>query len=243
MKTIREKAKAYVESLDYKTLNDWAIKDHTSQTHMWVQVYPDGQVSETEEADNNTTHWIDYPDKEVLSVYEISTASCEPCNCDICCMYRHYEDCDGDKEEFLYSHSEDDWDYCQENTLEQALRDCDYLKSTSDIREEMLDAIDEIYYGYFDDENVKKMIWEEYNASSQDTYLDEDNAADCKVVYENGAYNIRVLKTFENDEDHFFSGEDEDFVIIDGKYPEIDSFLLYNCTLKEAIDYVEAEIN
>lgn len=154
MKTIREQAKENVHKLSNDTLNDWAVSEHTSNTHRWVEVHPDGQVSETEEADNNSSHWIDYPNKEVASIYEISTASCEPCNCDICCMYRHYEDCDGDKEEFLYSHSEEDLEYCQENTLEQALRDNDSLKSASDIRDEMLDAIDEIYYGYFDDETV-----------------------------------------------------------------------------------------
>lgn len=91
----------------------------------------------------------------------------------------------------------------------------------------------------FGDGIPQKMTWEEYNASSQDTYLDEDNPADCKVVYENDAYDIRVFKTFENDEDHFFSGEDEDFVIIEGKYPEHESFLLCKCTLQEAIDYIE----
>ena len=151
MKTIREQAKDFVNGLDYDTVNEWTIAQHSSMTHMWVQVYPDGQVSETEEADNNTTHWIDYPDKQVASIYEISRATAEPCGCDICTMYRHFEE--EDKEDFIAMYGEEDWEYCNETPYEEALRDCDMLKRNSDILHEMLDAIDNIDYGYFDDEN------------------------------------------------------------------------------------------
>lgn len=237
MKTIREKAKENVQNLDYDTLNDWAVSAHTSRTHRWVEVHPDGDVSETEEADNNTTHWVDYPNKEVASIYEISAESCEPCNCDICCLYQDYED--GDKEEFLCGHSEEDWEYCQENTLEQALRDNDSLKSASDIRDEMLDNIDEIYYGYFDDETVKKMTWEEYNNSLQNSYLDEENSADQDVVFSNDTYIIRMFKAISHDNDHYFTGEDEDFAIIESKDSLFDSYLIYGCTLSDVISYAK----
>ncbi len=238
MKTIREKAKENVQELSYETLHDWAVSEHTSRTHRWVEVHPDGDVSETEEADNNTTHWVDYPNKEVASIYEISAESCEPCNCDICCLYQDYED--GDKEEFLCGHSEEDWEYCQENTLEQALRDNDSLKSASDIRDEMLDNIDEIYYGYFDDETVKKMTWEEYNSSEQNAYLDEENSADQDVVFSNDTYIIRMFKAISHDNDHYFTGEDEDFAIVESKDGSFDSYLLYGCTLSDAIYYIKA---
>lgn len=87
-------------------------------------------------------------------------------------------------------------------------------------------------------DNPIKMTWEEYNASEQDTYLDEDNAADQDVVYSNDTYEVRVFKTYSEESGHYFSGEDEDFVIVDSKDGSQESYLLYGCTLQEAIDYI-----
>lgn len=86
--------------------------------------------------------------------------------------------------------------------------------------------------------NPKVMTWEEYNSSNQDAYLDEDNAADQDVVYSNDTFDVRLFKAVPHDSDHYFTGEDEDFAIIDGKDGSV-SYLLYGCTLREAIKYIE----
>lgn len=86
---------------------------------------------------------------------------------------------------------------------------------------------------------LQKMTWDEYNASEQDTYLDDDNAADQEVVYTNDTYEVRVFKTYSEESGHYFLGEDEDFVIVDSKDGSRESFLLYGCTLEDAINYIE----
>lgn len=86
-----------------------------------------------------------------------------------------------------------------------------------------------------------KMTWEEYKSSNQDTYLDDENTADQEVVYSDDVHEIRVFKAISHDESHVFSGEDEDFVIVESKYGADDSYLLYGCTLQEAINYVVGE--
>ena len=85
----------------------------------------------------------------------------------------------------------------------------------------------------------KKMTWDEYNSSEQNTCLDEDNAADQDVVYSNDTYEVRVFKTYSEESGHYFSGEDEDFVIVDSKDGSRESFLIYGCTLEDAINYIE----
>ena len=86
------------------------------------------------------------------------------------------------------------------------------------------------------------MTWGEYNSSVQDSYLDEENAADQDVVFSNDLYEIRVFKTINHEDSHFFNGEDEDFAIIDSKDGSQESYLLYGCTLSEAINYIQADI-
>lgn len=154
MATLRENAIQQVKDMEYDYLRSLVIKSHDTNSHKWMEVTPDGNVHETEEADNNTTHWIDYPNKEVATIFNINNESCEACNCDICVMYRHAED---GKEAFIedYGHTEEEWDYCNETSLDDAIlefeRDNDGLDGES-IREQMIDAIEEIDYGYFDDE-------------------------------------------------------------------------------------------
>ena len=155
MKTNREKAIEYVNAMDIDNLEDMVVRTHGNLTHQWVEVYPNGIVHETEEPDNNTSHWIDYPNKAVANIYDICRESAEPCNCDICTMYRDFEDMD--KEDFIECYSEEDWDYCNENSREEAILNFESDNgglSGEDIREQMVDAIKGIEYGYFDDEDT-----------------------------------------------------------------------------------------
>lgn len=149
--TLREQAIQAVKDIDYEALKDMLVRSHTCTTHQWMEVHPDGTISETEEADNNTRHYISYPDKEVANIYNISDANCG-CNCDICTLYNHFESLT--KEEFLDIHNEDDLEYCKDYTREQAIYDVctDNGACPEDIREWMLYVIEEIEYGYFDDE-------------------------------------------------------------------------------------------
>ena len=149
---LREKAIESVRQISDNQLKQVLIDSHLCMNHKWVCVYPDGSISETEEADNNTTHWVSYPEKEVVNIYTISTATCEPCNCDICVEFRHFERLD--KQEFIEAYGEDEWNYCNETELENAI--LEYCRdngiSQYDIVDEMIDNIEGIEYGYFDDE-------------------------------------------------------------------------------------------
>lgn len=150
----RQRALDAAYDWDIDNLNDMVVRSHDGSTHQWVECEPDGDIHKTEEVDNNTTHWIDYPNKAVASIYNICQESPEHCNCDVCTMYRWFSE--ENKGEFIERYSEEDWDYCCENSLEEAIlefeRDNDGL-SGEGIREQMIDAIKEIEYGYFDDEN------------------------------------------------------------------------------------------
>lgn len=154
MKTNREKAIEYVNAMDIDMLDGMVVRRHDGSTHQWVECFPDGTVSETEEADNRTTHWINYSDKEVANIYDICKESAEHCNCDVCTMYEDFEDMD--KDEFIERYSEDDWDYCNENSREEAILNFESDNgglSGVDIREQMVDGIKGIEYGYFYDED------------------------------------------------------------------------------------------
>lgn len=85
---------------------------------------------------------------------------------------------------------------------------------------------------------IKQITWEAYYSSKQDFYLDNENAADQTIVYDNDNYEVRVAKN-KNEQDHIFSGNDDDFVMIDSKDGTKESYLLYDCTITEAIEYVE----
>lgn len=152
--TMRQKAIDYVNDMSGEQLDHLLVCGHETNSHKWMEVEPDGTVHETEEADNNTTHWIKYTTKKVASIYNICDESAEACPCDICTMYRHFKDMD--KEEFIECYSEEDWDYCNETSLDDAIlvfeRDNGGLTG-EDIREQMITAIEELEYGYFDDEN------------------------------------------------------------------------------------------
>jgi len=154
MSTLREQAKAYVNAMSDDELESMIVRAHATNSHKWVECMPDGTVHETEEADNNTTHWIDYPRKAVATIYNIANECAGACNCDTCTMYRQLTECD--EEEWVERWGQDALDYCKTYTLEQALLD-DAREagiSSETIREQMLDAIDELEHGYFNDEDA-----------------------------------------------------------------------------------------
>lgn len=146
----REKAIQQVKHIGYDYLRILVIKSHDTNSHKWMEVTPGGKVRKAEEADNNSAHYVSYPDKPVASIFNINDESCELCNCDICTMYRRFED---GKEAFIqdYGYTEEDWDYCNETSQDDAIVDNGGLDGEG-IREQMIDAIEEIEYGYFDDE-------------------------------------------------------------------------------------------
>ena len=128
------------------------VMGHDTHSHKWMEVYPNGSVNEAEEADNNTSHYIKYPDKEVASIYEIHRECAEACNCDTCTMYRQLADYS--KEEWVDRWGEDAWDYCNTYSLEYALLDDAREAGITgeSVREQMVSAIEGIEYGYFNDE-------------------------------------------------------------------------------------------
>ncbi len=152
MKT-REKAINAINNLDADVLKEYLIGSHSTRSHRWVEVEPDGEVHQTEECDNYSTHWIDYPHKEVAEIYEISRNSAEPCSCAMCREYRDFKSMD--KEDFVESYSQDSYEYWRDTDIDTALYDfeTDNGRFPEDIREEMIDAVDGIEYGYFDDED------------------------------------------------------------------------------------------
>lgn len=157
MDTLREQAKAYVNAMSDDELHSMIVRGHDTNSHKWVECMPDGTVHETEEADNNTTHWIDYPHKAVATIYNIANECAEACNCDTCTMYRHVAEYD--EEELVERWGQETLDYYKTYSREQALLD-DAREagiSSETIREQMLDAINEIEHGYFNDEDGNKI--------------------------------------------------------------------------------------
>ena len=123
--------------------NKWA---HTSNNHIWIEVYPSGNVYQTEEASMNASHYISYPDKEVQSILEI--ADCTYCDCDACASYNQAHDDDIEDQDF-----EKHWGYAKADVSEdfvEHLKDCEYYDY--DMVERALEAYDDIPFGYFDDE-------------------------------------------------------------------------------------------
>ena len=153
MRTNRAIAKDNINSFTGKELTEMMIENHlNSRTHKGVEVYPDGEVHVAEEADNNTMHYIDYPNKPVESIYEITSSTGSVCDCDVCA--EHGQFLEMDKDEFIREYGEDSYEFWQTTSLEDALADYTHDAGVyeDDIRQDMLNAIDEIEYGYFEDE-------------------------------------------------------------------------------------------
>lgn len=150
METIREQVKREIENYKYESLVRFLVKQHTSCTHQWLQVYPDGKICETEEADDYTSHYISYPDKEVACLYDIALSNACYCDCDTCKQYSDIDELD--KEDFVYTWGEDIYEYCLHEPFEQGLIDECPAGWHLDMIKEMLETLNDIPYGYFDDE-------------------------------------------------------------------------------------------
>ena len=143
---IREIAKKNVENFVDENLDRLNELTHASHNHLWIEVYPDGSVNLAEEASMQTSHWIEYGKKAVASVLEVAT--CQYCDCDACLSYKQAHDDDVDEEEF-----HDRWGYSKEevgNDFSSHLRDLESYDY--DMPDKAMAAIDQIEYGYFDDE-------------------------------------------------------------------------------------------
>ena len=152
MTTMRQKAIDFVNNMSDEELDRLLVCGHDTNSHKWVEVYPNGDVNETEEADNNTTHWIDYPKKQVACIFNICYESAESCNCPVCRLYNDFETLNHNA--FYELYSEKDWDYCNEHSRFDSIIDSEHDEGnySESIREQMLEAISEIEYGYFNDE-------------------------------------------------------------------------------------------
>lgn len=119
---------------------------------------------------------------------------------------------------------------------------CDYDVSFAGVVEEALWSADVIEYkGYRRSDYFpgRRMTWDEYVHSAQETYLDEENGADTEIVWENDSFIINAFKALNAKADHFFSGKDEDFAIVSNK-ADIE-YLVYDCTLADLIEYYSRE--
>ena len=146
METLREQAKNNAIKMIKNNLDRYNELTHLSHNHIWLEVYPDGKCNEAEEVDRNTSHWIDYPDKAVATIYTI--ANCEFCDCDACVSWRDAHDEDMSDKEFAAK-----WGYdrleVSDTDFAQHLKDYEsYIDPTDDV----LSAIDDIEHGYFSDE-------------------------------------------------------------------------------------------
>ena len=152
--TIREQAKQAIENYDYNEINRLIAYTHTSHNSHWIEVHTNGVVSEAEEADNNTRHYIEYPNKPVERLYTFHTFA-SVCDCDICTMFRVYDRYS--TEEFIEKWGEDNYRWLQDTSLEDAIVEFESNNGyhASDVIEAMLEALDAIPYGYFNDERDK----------------------------------------------------------------------------------------
>ena len=141
--TCRETAIEFIKNLSTSKINEWTVLSHTSCCCLEIEVSSDGKVYEGE-----------YPNKydhqyrgSITSVYTVKSDG-NGCNCDVCCMYHHFEEMT--KDEFIETYSQDDYDYCTGNTLEEAI--LDYVECDTDIRDYIIDGIKGLEYGFFEDE-------------------------------------------------------------------------------------------
>ena len=149
---IRDRAIKEVKNWEDDYLTELLIRSYLNHSHEWIEIETDGTIHEAEEADNNTTHWIDYPNKEVANIYNIHMESAEACNTEVCILYRDFEKMD--KESFIDRHSLEEWEYVNDTDFKEAVIDELHCNSVfeDDVREEIVENIRNIEIGYFDDE-------------------------------------------------------------------------------------------
>lgn len=149
MKT-REIAKKNVKSCIEQDLNKLNEVAHTSHNHVWLEVYPDGNVSLAEEADMQTSHWVKYGEKAVATVLEVAT--CQYCDCDACASFAQAHDEDVDEDEFLTR-----WGFEKKDVgddFAQHLKEFEFFNY--DLAADAVAAVDNIDFGYFDDEAAEE---------------------------------------------------------------------------------------
>lgn len=119
---------------------------HLSHNHIWIEAMPDGTVHETEEASMQTSHYISYPDEPIAEILTISR--CQYCDCDACASWHQAHDKDVSDEEF-----EERWGFTKEDVGDDfASHLRDYEMYNYDLEDTAMTAIDNIEYGYFNDE-------------------------------------------------------------------------------------------
>lgn len=128
---IREQVR---EKITYELAKEWAILLHTGSTEILL-VYPDGDLIKGW-LDQNS--WIVYEGKYVehLTRVRLNNVSC---NCD-CCHEYHLRSEDPEERWTVEDYEEHLSDYVDETN------------EADELRNRMLDALDEIDYGYFEDE-------------------------------------------------------------------------------------------
>lgn len=151
--TIRERVKQAIESYDHDDIITWVVANHRSYSFQWVEVYPNGDINEAVETSIHTKHYINYPTKEVAKLYHIASDCDQFCNCDVCTMFNNHEVMT--EEEFVKEWSQEDYDFCEDTSRGEAIIDHwrDHGGCEDDIIDEMLEALNAIPYGYFDDED------------------------------------------------------------------------------------------
>lgn len=136
--TIREQVKKAIQEYDRDVIQSWLVCKHTSCYNQWVVVHPDGRIEEAEEGYEE--------DNERL--YTISTE--DGCSCDTCRMYGNYDWMT--EEEFIEEWDEEDYAFCSDTPKATAIRRRLKESDEDDVISEMLEALDEIPFDYFDDE-------------------------------------------------------------------------------------------
>lgn len=136
--TIREQVKKAIQEYDRDVIQSWLVREHTSCYNQWVVVHPDGTITEAEEGYEE--------DNEIL--YCISTE--DGCSCDTCRMYGNYDWMT--EEEFIEEWDEEDYAFCSGTPKDTAIRRRLKASDEDDVISEMLEALDEISFDYFDDE-------------------------------------------------------------------------------------------
>lgn len=136
---------------DDDTLDRYNELSHTGNTHIWLCAGCDGDVWETEEADMQTGHYYDYPHEPIANILDICTCDSGYCDCDACVSWRDLEDDNISDEEF-----ERRWG-CERDKKELEYGFASWLRDWdeyySDYAQDAINNINEIEYGYFDDED------------------------------------------------------------------------------------------
>lgn len=128
--------------------NEWS---HTGNTHVWLCAGKDGDVWETEEADMQTGHYYDYSHEPIANILDICSCDSGYCDCDACVSWRDLEDDNISDEEF-----ERRWG-CERDKKELEYGFASWLRDWdayySDYAQDAINNINDIEYGYFDDED------------------------------------------------------------------------------------------